>query len=356
MSANNLPYYFQEFTSSLRNGIIEYTTAGIIPTNSLNNRACPLTVSGSLFPSDSGVYEFTFNFQNVETERQLSLEGPIDGTFTLDSKIFVASQVLSYIFKDRVLTIVLKTPCAIKKEKQFYINVQINDTSSTTSNFYLLDFTKSSSISNQYTYTYNAAFSDLAVVGEENLFFAFSGVSGPSPLAISSSPSSTTFYTTPCAFYSLPSSNSVTSTFIYIDGSWAIYCDSLFSKTPFLVQGTVYTTSYYVNPISYTLNLVTSNGTEPGIIIDIGSISQTTSPSIYFTICLSSAALNDGFNNVIINGSSGANGNFYWNLADTSSPPNISSVVTTNVSSTRSDSYDITYNTSAQPVWTITLN
>lgn len=129
MSQQNLAFYFQDFTSSLDFGSINYTTAGVIPSNTIDNRVFVFTVSGTFdcLPQDENVYTLILDFTNVRTERQITLEGPVDGNLNVCSKTYNASSLVSYKLVNRVLTLQIVVPVRLKKKKHFSINAQIND-------------------------------------------------------------------------------------------------------------------------------------------------------------------------------------------------------------------------------------
>jgi len=128
MTDQNLAFYFQKFTITLTHGSVQYTTAGILPSNSVLNRVAFLTVSGTLFPQDTDTYTLVFDFTEVQSGRNISLEGPIDGMVTFCKKTFDATEVLRYTYENRILTIHLQVPRMVRRKPQhFFMNIQIND-------------------------------------------------------------------------------------------------------------------------------------------------------------------------------------------------------------------------------------
>ena len=132
MTDQNLAFYFQNFTTTPSNGSIDYSTAGVIPSNSISNRVVAITISGTLFPQDTNQYTFVLDFTNVQSQRQINLEGPIDGVVTLCKKTFDISDLVTYTYGNRILILEMKVPRVIrKKSRHFFMNFQINDTGCT---------------------------------------------------------------------------------------------------------------------------------------------------------------------------------------------------------------------------------
>jgi hypothetical protein len=76
------------------------------------------------------------DFTNVQSQRQIDLEGPIDGVVTLCKRTFDASDILTYIFGNRILKLQIDVPRVLRKKSQhFFLNIQINDTGCTIYSF-----------------------------------------------------------------------------------------------------------------------------------------------------------------------------------------------------------------------------
>jgi hypothetical protein len=128
MTDQNLAFYFQDFTTTLTNGSVQYSTACVIPSNTVLNRVVGITISGTLFPQETNQYTLVLDFTKVQSGRDINLEGPIDGVVTFCKRTFDASNLLTYTFSDRILTLQMEIPQVIqKKPKHFFINIQIND-------------------------------------------------------------------------------------------------------------------------------------------------------------------------------------------------------------------------------------
>ena len=101
VNVNNQAVFFQNFTASfVSGGVIEYTTAGLIPSNSIGNRVFALTMSGRLrrpLPGNvKGRYEILLDFSKVDSSYQIRLEQPIDGQLSIGRKMYNANSVMEY--------------------------------------------------------------------------------------------------------------------------------------------------------------------------------------------------------------------------------------------------------------------
>jgi hypothetical protein len=101
----------------------------VIPSNSVLNRVVAITISGVLFEQATTNYRLVLDFTNVQSERQIELEGPLDGVFTLCKRTFEASDILSYTFANRILSIDIDVKRRLQKQKNFFVNIQIKDNS-----------------------------------------------------------------------------------------------------------------------------------------------------------------------------------------------------------------------------------
>lgn len=138
MSERNIAFYFQDFTNTLADGIISYTTASVVPSNSVGNRVLVITTRGTFQSKQSSIYTMVLDFTNVKSERQISLEGPLQGQLNICGKTLNAQDFVSYELKDRILILTITLRTNLKKERRFYLNFQINDSSCVKGNGYPL--------------------------------------------------------------------------------------------------------------------------------------------------------------------------------------------------------------------------
>lgn len=79
MSQNNLSYYFQNYTVTFtkETGSINFSTAGVIPSNVVGKRVAVLQAQGSIMKTDDGIHEIVYDFSKVQSPYNIILEGPV---------------------------------------------------------------------------------------------------------------------------------------------------------------------------------------------------------------------------------------------------------------------------------------
>lgn len=136
----NQAIYLQKFTNKLTDGEIFYTTASLVPSNSIENRVLVITTNGSFLSNGSNTYKMILDFTNVKSKREIILQGPLEGQLNICKKSWNAKHFVSYLFRDRILTLTIQLPVIIQKKRDFYLNFQINDSACVEGNGYPLVF------------------------------------------------------------------------------------------------------------------------------------------------------------------------------------------------------------------------
>lgn len=130
---NNLPIYFQNFTATMTDGSIRYTTVGLLPSNQYSKRIASIIMQGSLSPpTRSPKHTITLDFRQVAALGEINLEGPIDGLLTIGKENVDASSFMTYdasrLATDRILTLTLCHCASLARQTRFYFNITIDDT------------------------------------------------------------------------------------------------------------------------------------------------------------------------------------------------------------------------------------
>ena len=136
---NNLPIYLQNYTASVQCkanicGSVRYSTVGVIPSDLKEKRVWNFKVSGILKPTKD-IIQIIFNFQNVEYDEEITFENQISGYLTICGRVLDLSKSGFYEYNSlqRILVIGISQErwgFSIKRETNFYLNVDIDDSSS----------------------------------------------------------------------------------------------------------------------------------------------------------------------------------------------------------------------------------
>lgn len=130
MSLQNIAFYFQNYQVYFRNstGTIQYSTVGLIPSQTIAQRVANLEMQGSLHPTNEP-HEIVFDFSNVKSPYNLHLEGPLEGQFNYKCKTKNANKYIKYDQSELFTNRILKLFIDYEKQSSFYFNITIKDTS-----------------------------------------------------------------------------------------------------------------------------------------------------------------------------------------------------------------------------------
>lgn len=133
---NNLPIYLQNYTASVQCGAdncgsVRYNTVGLIPSDVSEKRVWNFKVSGILQPVKD-IIQIIFNFQNVEYDGEITFENKLSGYLTICGRVLDLSKSGFYEYNSRQKILVIgisqeRWGFSIKRETNFYLNVDIDD-------------------------------------------------------------------------------------------------------------------------------------------------------------------------------------------------------------------------------------
>lgn len=124
---NNLPICIQKYNFNFKNndGIINWATVCANPSSKIDKRVWNIVLSGN-FLKCSKYYILEADFSKVNSNGyQISLEGPLQGIFIVNSKVYNANDYLGYTWNIETKKLVLYIEKCSKG--LFEINININD-------------------------------------------------------------------------------------------------------------------------------------------------------------------------------------------------------------------------------------
>jgi len=111
ISSTNLPIYLQNYTFSTSGGVLTpyFSIVGGLPTNQSLHRTWNLATAGTILLSGAPAQIiFTYDFSGVVSSYNITIDGTLAGTFTIDGQVYdAATYFATPTYNKNILTLTL---------------------------------------------------------------------------------------------------------------------------------------------------------------------------------------------------------------------------------------------------------